>query len=123
VDQIDSLQEELVRVRERVHNLASEVTAIKLAYSTHACAKEQDWGKLWEILKTCTDHVVSGDSVGGFRDRLFYLETTRKDLIKQISDLTKRMWFVGCVSGIMGGLIGTGSKDIILMFISWLMKR
>lgn len=80
------------------------------------CLKEQDWGKLWEIVKTLSMHVTEGDKVGGFRDRLLKAEIDLKAL-------KERFWQSALIGGVIGALIGSGSKDIIMTFISWFMKR
>ena len=83
--------------------------------SEHFCLKEQDWGKLWEILKTHSVHVIEGDKSGGFRDRLLKMEI-------EVSDLKKSRWITTIVGGIIGGLVGAGSKDVLTTLLNWIMK-
>lgn len=80
------------------------------------CLHEQDWGKLWEIVKSHNDHVTEGDQSGGFRDRLLRAEM-------DIKILRERFWYSSLIGGVIGALIGSGSKDILIMFINWLMKK
>ena len=83
--------------------------------SEHFCLKEQDWGKLWEILKTHSVHVIEGDKSGGFRDRLLKMEI-------EVGDLKKSRWITTIVGGIIGGLVGAGSKDVLTTLLNWIMK-
>ena len=78
-----------------------------------ACLKEGEWGKLWEILKTHSVHVLEGDKSGGFRDRLLKAEI-------EISDIKKNRWFTAIMGGIIGALIGSGSSEAIVLLIKWL---
>ena len=64
--------------------------------------------------KVCT-HIEEGDKVGGFRDRLIIME-------QEISALKKAMWARVGVAGMIGGLVGSGSVDILTIFLKWLMK-
>jgi hypothetical protein len=81
-----------------------------------ACLKEKEWGKLWEIIKTHSNHVMEGDQKGGFRDRLLIAELN-------IKELKERFWQSALVGGIIGALVGSGSKDIIVLFVNWFMKK
>lgn len=65
--------------------------------------------------KVCT-HIQEGEEKGGFRDRLIILE-------QSVSELKKAMWGRLIVSGIIGGLIGSGSVDALNLFFQWIMKR
>jgi hypothetical protein len=60
-------------------------------------------------------HVDEGEKEGGFRDRLLLLE-------QAVSELKKAMWIRVAVAGAIGGLIGSGSNDVLVMFIKWIMK-
>jgi len=79
------------------------------------CLHEQDFGKLWEILKTHSLHVIEGDKSGGFRDRLLVLENEYK-MFKS------RFWYGSIIGGIIGALLGSGSGDLLGVFIKWIMK-
>lgn len=68
------------------------------------CLKEQDWGKLWEILKQHSSHVIEGDKSGGFRDRLLLLET-------DVKGLKKFYWLSPLIGGVIGGLISTSVPE------------
>lgn len=81
-----------------------------------ACLKEGEWGKLWEIIKSHSDHVMEGDKSGGFRDRLLKAEIDLKQL-------KERFWASSLIGGVIGALIGSGSKDLLTVFIGWLMKK
>jgi len=81
-----------------------------------ACLHEQDWGKLWELIKVHSLHVLEGDKSGGFRERLMKTEI-------DIKTLRERFWGSSLIGGVIGALIGSGSKDIIVGFISWFMKK
>jgi hypothetical protein len=81
-----------------------------------ACLHEQDWGMLFEVIKTHTAHVVEGDAVGGFRDRLVRVEVDLKAL-------KERFWQSSLIGGIIGALVGSGSKDIIQIMFSWFVKK
>jgi len=81
-----------------------------------ACLKEGEWGKLWEILKTHSSHVMEGDQKGGFRDRLLIAEFN-------IKDLKERFWTSALVGGVIGALVGTGSKDLLVTLINWFIKK
>lgn len=80
-----------------------------------ACLREEDWGKLWQIVKQHTAHVLEGDKAGGFRDRLLLVETS-------VKDMSKRIWFVAITGGVIGALIGSGSTEALSVFIKWVMK-
>ena len=77
------------------------------------CLKEQDWGKLWEIIKTHTSHVVEGDKQGGYRDRLFKVEL-------DVKALKERFWQSALIGGVIGALIGSGSRDAITFLIRFI---
>ena len=65
----------------------------------HICLKEQDWGK-----------------PGGFRDRLFKAEL-------DIKALKERFWQSSLIGGLIGALIGSGSRDIIVAAFKWIMGK
>ena len=81
-----------------------------------ACLKEGDWGKLWEIIKTHSNHVLEGDQKGGFRDRLLVVELS-------VKALKERFWQSALIGGVIGALVGSGSKDVLVMLINWFMKK
>lgn len=81
-----------------------------------ACLKEGEWGKLWEIIKLHSAHVMEGDKSGGFRDRLLIIE-------RDVGELKKRFWLSSLIGGIVGALIGSGSNDAIAMLIKWIMGK
>lgn len=60
-------------------------------------------------------HIDEGEKQGGFRDRLITLE-------QQMDNFKKAMWIRVGVAGILGGLIGSGSADVIALFLKWVMK-
>jgi len=80
------------------------------------CLHENDWGKLWEIIKTHTVHVIEGDKSGGFRDRLMKAEI-------DIKALKERFWQSSLIGGVIGALVGSGSKDVIVGLINWFLKK
>ncbi|MFA5037972.1 MAG: hypothetical protein WC479_12445, partial [Candidatus Izemoplasmatales bacterium] len=71
-----------------------------------SCLKEGEWGKLWEIIKNHSSHVMEGEKEGGFRDRLLKAEI-------DIKTIKERFWQSSLIGGIIGALVGTGSKDIL----------
>jgi hypothetical protein len=81
-----------------------------------ACLKEGEWGKLWEIIKNLSAHVIEGEREGGFRDRLLKAEI-------DIKAMKERFWQSALIGGIIGALVGSGSKDILVIFFNWFMKR
>ena len=81
-----------------------------------ACLHEQDWGALWEILKSHTAHVLEGDKSGGYRDRLVKVEL-------EISQLKKAKWFTAITGGVIGALIGSGSNEVIVVLVKWMMGK
>jgi len=83
---------------------------------THFCLKEKDWGSLWEILKNLSSHVVEGDKPGGFRDRLLKVEI-------DVKTIKERFWQSALIGGVIGALIGSGSKDVIAFLVSWFFKK
>ena len=80
------------------------------------CLHENDWGKLWEIIKTHTVHVIEGDKSGGFRDRLMKVEI-------DIKALKERFWQSSLIGGVIGALVGSGSKDVIVGLVNWFLKK
>ena len=77
------------------------------------CLHEQDWGRLWEVIKTHTFHVLEGDKSGGFRDRLIKVEIDLKIL-------KDKFWQSSLIGGVIGAFIGSGSKDAIGLLIKWI---
>ena len=55
--------------------------------------------------KVCS-HVSQGEEKGGFRDRLIIVE-------QQVSELKKAEWSRVIAAGVIGGLIGNLSPDLI----------
>ena len=97
------------------------------------CLHSEDWGTLWQILKEHTAHVTEGNKDGGWRDRLIMDELNNKNnciaiagLDKKIDsvskDFTVKIYKTSILSGIIGGLVAVGSKDILQMFLTWFMK-
>jgi hypothetical protein len=80
------------------------------------CLHEKDFGALWEIIKVHSRHVAEGDQKGGFRDRLLVLELS-------VKELKERFWQSALIGGIIGALVGTGSKDVLVILINWFMKK
>jgi hypothetical protein len=87
---------------------------------TEPCAHEQDWGRLWEIMKTYSRHTEDGDKPGGYRDRLLRVEMDNADLKKQIASIDRGRWIIGIVGGIVGALIGSGCRDGVNLLIKWM---
>jgi hypothetical protein len=81
-----------------------------------ACLKQEEWGKLWEIIKLHSTHVMEGDKSGGFRDRLLMVE---RDMV----ELKRRFWLSSILGGVIGALIGSGSNDVVVMLIKWIMGK
>jgi hypothetical protein len=81
-----------------------------------ACLKQEEWGKLWEIIKLHSAHVMEGDKSGGFRDRLLMVE---RDMV----ELKRRFWLSSILGGVIGALIGSGSNDVVVMLIKWIMGK
>jgi len=80
------------------------------------CLHENDWGKLWEIIKAHSIHVLEGDKSGGLRDRLLRAEI-------DIKEIKQRFWWSSLIGGIIGALVGSGSKDILVSLIGWILKK
>ena len=80
------------------------------------CIHEQDWGKLWQIVEAHSNHVVEGNKDGGFRDRLLRAEL-------DIKSLKERFWQSSLIGGVIGTLIGAGAKDVLSVFIHWIMGK
>jgi dynactin complex subunit len=118
---METVKEEVALNRKRYHELSSEVGIIKgkteiLETKIHHCSKEQDFGTLWEILKNHTNHVTEGERVGGFRD-----EFTKAKI--EIKALKERFWQSSLIGGVIGALIGSGSKDAIGFLIKWMVGK
>jgi len=97
------------------------------------CIHEKDWGTLWQILKDHTNHVIEGNKEGGWRDRLMIDEMNTKNnsvaicildqkIDKIAKEVTVKIYKTSILSGIVGGLVAVGSKDILQMFLAWFMK-
>ena len=76
----------------------------------HNCHYEERWGKVLTQLeylssKICS-HIQQGEEKGGFRDRLIIME-------QDISALKKAEWTRVIVAGVIGGLIGNLSPDLV----------
>jgi len=81
------------------------------------CLKQGEWGKLWQIVKTISQHVEEGDKpTVGYRDRLLRAEI-------DIKALKERFWQSSLIGGVIGALIGSGSKDAIMALAKWLMGK
>ena len=85
----------------------------------HECIQEGRISKLESsfeyFIKRTADHIAEGDKVGGYRDRVLLLE-------QSVSELKKAMWGRVMVAGLIGGLIGSGSADVLRVFLQWLIK-
>ena len=79
-----------------------------------ACLKEGEWGKLWQVIKDHSEHVIEGDKQGGFRDRLLLVEL-------DVKSLKERFWQSSLIGGVIGALIGSGSGQVITTLIKWFM--
>lgn len=88
----------------------------------HECLKEQEWGKLWEILKNHTSHVIEGDSTGGFRDRVLVLESAVKRIDSEQKKLEKALIYNAAIGGVIGGLLANCIPDVMRVIFSWLVK-
>jgi len=65
--------------------------------------------------KVCT-HIHDGEKEGGFRDRLL--------LAEQAIDILKKSYWKTCiVAGVIGGLLGKLSPDIINFFVKMVMAQ
>lgn len=62
--------------------------------------------------KVCV-HIREGEEKGGFRDRLIVQEQTVETLAKEIDIIKKGYWKTAIVAGIIGGLVGNLSPDIV----------
>jgi hypothetical protein len=60
-------------------------------------------------------HIQEGERPGGIRERVLILE-------REVSALKKAMWFRCIVSGLIGGLVGSGAADAISLIVKILMK-
>lgn len=70
--------------------------------------------------KVC-QHVDDGEKEGGFRDRLLLAEKEIMSLRSEIKAIARGRWIIGFVSGTVSTLIATGSRDVLLVFIKWIM--
>ncbi len=68
-------------------------------------------------------HIEEGEEKGGFRDRLVLVELGVVSLTKEIAALKTASWVRTIISGVVGGLIAMGSKDVLVGFITWLMGK
>lgn len=92
----------------------------------HTCLKEHEWGELSTTMKNIEKnlsewvkrtelHINEGERPGGVRNRVDKLEW-------DVSELKKRFWWSAIVGGVIGALIGSGSGDLLRMFITWIMR-
>jgi hypothetical protein len=79
------------------------------------CLHERDWGTLWQIIKEHTAHVLEGDKSGGFRDRLIKIEMDLKAL-------KERFWQSSLIGGVIGAILGSGSREGIALIIKMFTK-
>lgn len=71
---------------------------------------------LERIEKKICFHIEEGEKTGGFRDRVLKLEMDFKEM-------KNRFWASALIGGIIGALIGSGSGDVLRIFLGWIMKR
>ncbi len=60
-------------------------------------------------------HIVEGERPGGIREKVTLLE-------REVAALKKAMWARCIISGIIGGLVGSGSADVLTSFLKWIMQ-
>ena len=60
-------------------------------------------------------HINEGERPGGVRDRLSKLEW-------EVSEFKKRFWWSSIMGGVIGALIGSGSSDVVINFLNWVMN-
>jgi len=76
----------------------------------HNCNYEERWGKVLAQLENMSakicGHINEGDKQGGFRDRIIILE-------QEVSALKQAEWGRVIAAGVIGGLIGNLSPDLI----------
>jgi hypothetical protein len=69
-------------------------------------------------------HISEGEREGGFRDRIIKLEITVQEILsREIKELKIRFWSSAIIGGLIGALLGSGSNDILAMFIKWIMGK
>lgn len=92
----------------------------------NVCLKEHQWGELTATLKSIEEnlsswvkrteaHILEGERTGGVRDRVSKLEW-------EVSELKKRFWFSSIIGGVIGALVGSGSGDLLSIFLKWVMS-
>ena len=90
------------------------------------CLHESDWGEMKATMKNLfetfsrmeskiCDHIHEGERPGGVRDRVSKVEW-------EVSEMKKRFWWSSIMGGVIGALIGSGSGDLVSMFIRWIMN-
>ena len=88
---------------------------------THTCLKEKEFAEIQTTLKYISErlltHVVEGDRVGGYRDRLLVMEECLKATKKEISTIKQGYWRACIASGIIGGMLGNLTPDLINVLI------
>lgn len=88
--------------------------------SAKVAVMQNDIGHIREVL-TCDRqevkrHVQEGEAVGGYRDQVLTLKL-------QVDNVKRGIWKVGLTSGFIGALVGSGSKDAIVMLINWFIGK
>ena len=83
----------------------------------HKCLHEERWGKVLTQLEIFTSkvckHIEEGEKEGGFRDRLLKAEVDIKFANESLSTIKKSYWKACIVSGLIGGLIGKLTPDMM----------
>jgi hypothetical protein len=91
------------------------------------CLHEKDWGEvtitmlnvresLNRIENKMCKHIDEGERPGGVRDRVNRIEW-------EVSEFKKRFWWSSIMGGLIGALIGSGSSDVIRIFINWFISH
>ena len=80
----------------------------------HNCLHEERWGKVLTQLeyissKVCS-HIKEGEERGGYRDRLIVIE-------QEVNSLKRAEWTRVVFAGVIGGLIGKLTPDLINFLI------
>ena len=68
-----------------------------------------------EIKERMVEHIHEGEKAGGVRERLTLLEV-------QVKELKKILWIRVFIAGVIGGLVGSKSIDVVTSLIQWIIK-